>query len=219
MGEGGAVLTNDPLLDRIVRSFRDWGRDCWCRTGHDNACGKRYTWQLGDLPCGYDHKYIYSEIGYNFKITDIQAALGLAQLAKLDSFIKKRQRNFDFLYKNLEQFKDYFILPQKEKFSQPSWFGFLITLKDNCPFHREDLLKYLDKYKIGTRLLFAGDITKQPYFKNYQIKFRKVGDLKNTDKVMKDTFWLGLYPGLNQEMLSFVVKQIEYFSPSELQVT
>ncbi len=211
MGEGGAILTDDPRLDKIIRSMRDWGRDCWCSTGCDNTCKKKYSWQLGDLPYGYDHKYIYSEIGYNLKITDIQAALGLVQLEKLDGFIKKRRDNFDFLYKKLKRFEDYFILPEKEKFSQPSWFGFLITLKDNCSFKREELLKYLNKYKIGTRLLFGGNIIKQPYFKNYRIKFRKVGSLENTDKVMKDTFWLGVYPGLNQEMLSFVIKKIEDF--------
>jgi CDP-6-deoxy-D-xylo-4-hexulose-3-dehydrase len=210
-GEGGAVLTDNPLLDKIVRSLRDWGRDCWCRTGHDNTCKRRFSWQLGDLPAGYDHKYIYSEIGYNLKNTDIEAALGLAQLKKIDGFIKRRRENFNFLYKNLEQFRDYFILPQTEKFSQPSWFGFLITLKDNCPFSREDLLKYLNKYKIGTRLLFGGNITKQPYFKNYRIKFRKVGPLENTDKIMKDTFWIGIYPGLNREKLSFVINVFTNF--------
>lgn len=211
MGEGGAVLTDDSLLNKIIKSMRDWGRDCHCRTGHDDTCKKRYSWKLGDLPHGYDHKYVYSEIGYNLKITDIQAALGLAQLEKLDSFIKKRQDNFNFLHGKLKQFKNYFILPEKEKFSQPSWFGFLITLKDKCPFKREELLKYLNKYKIGTRLLFGGNMIKQPYFKNYQIKYRKIGDLKNTDKVTKDTFWIGVYPGLNQEKLSFVIRKFKDF--------
>jgi len=211
MGEGGAVLTDDILIDKIIRSLRDWGRDCYCRTGHDGACGKRFLWQLGDLPYGYDHKYTYSEIGYNLKITDMQAALGVAQLDKLDNFIQQRRDNFDFLYEGLKQFEDYFILPQAEKLSQPSWFGFLITLRDSCSFNREELLKYLNKYKIGTRLLFGGNITKQPCFKNYKIKYRKVGSLKNTNKIMKDSFWLGVYPGLNQKMLSFVVKKIGDF--------
>lgn len=210
-GEGGAVLTDDPLLDKIIRSLRDWGRDCWCRTGHDNTCKKRFSWQLGDLPYGYDHKYIYSEIGYNLKNTDIEAALGLAQLEKLSGFIKKRRENFEFLYKELKKIDDYFILPKKERFSQPSWFGFPLTLEDNCPFLREDLLKYLNKYKIGTRLLFGGNIIKQPYFKNYQIKFKKIGNLKNTDKTAKDAFWIGVYPGLDKEKLSFVVKKFEDF--------
>lgn len=214
MGEGGALLTDDPLLAKIAASIRDWGRDCWCRTGQDNTCGKRFSWQLGELPYGYDHKYVYSEIGYNLKITDMQAALGVAQLEKLDSFIKKRRANFDFLFKKLQIFSDCFILPSAEKASQPSWFGFLITLKNNCPFSREDLLKYLNQHKIGTRLLFAGNIIKQPYFQNYQIDYRVVGDLKNTDLVMKNTFWLGVYPGLGKEELNFVAQKIKDFIAS-----
>lgn len=210
MGEGGALLTDDILLDRIIRSLRDWGRDCWCRTGCDNTCGKRYSWKFKSLPV-YDHKYTYSEIGYNLKITDMQAALGVAQLNKLDKFIQKRKENFDFLYERLQDFKDCLILPEIEKFSQPSWFGFPITLKDNCSFLREDLLKYLDEYKIGIRLLFGGNIIKQPYFNNYKIKFRKIGNLKNTDKVMRNAFWLGVYPGLNRERLDFIVKKIGDF--------
>lgn len=210
-GEGGAVCTDDPLLKRIIISLRDWGRDCWCRTGHDNTCGKRFAWQLGDLPYGYDHKFIYSEIGYNLKLTDMQAALGVAQLDKLDSFIQKRQKNFDFLYNKLKHLKKYFILPQKEKFSQPSWFGFPLTLTEKCSFKREDLLRYLDRYKIGIRLLFGGNIIRQPYFKDYQIKYRKVGNLENTDKTMRDTFWLGIYPGLGQKELSFIVQKLEDF--------
>lgn len=211
MGEGGAVLTDDPILAKIIRSLRDWGRDCWCRTGQDNTCDKRFSWQAGDLPRGYDHKYIYSEIGYNLKITDTQAALGLAQLEKLDYFIKKRRENFNFLFKKIKIFSDYFILPRPEKFSQPAWFGFPLALKNNCPFNREDLLKYLNQHKIGTRLLFAGNITKQPYFKNYQIKFKKIGSLKNTDLIMKNIFWVGVYPGLDKEKLNFIVRKISEF--------
>lgn len=211
MGEGGALLTNDPVIDKIIRSMRDWGRDCSCRTGQDNACGKRFSWQKGDLPCGYDHKYIYSEIGYNLKITDMQAALGLAQLEKLDKFIQKRIENFDFLYKKMQGFDDYFILPKAENFSQPSWFGFPLTLKNGCSFSREDLLQYLNQYKIGIRLLFGGNIIKQPYFKNYKIKFRKIGSLINTDLVMKNSFWLGVYPGLGQQELNFIIKVFNDF--------
>lgn len=211
MGEGGAILTDDPSLNKIIRSLRDWGRDCVCRTGQDGSCGKRFSWQSGDLPYGYDHKYIYSEIGYNLKITDMQAALGVAQLQKLASFIKKRRENFDFFYKKMRAFGDYFILPEAEKFSQPSWFGFPLTLKNNCPFGREDLLKYLNQRKIGTRLLFGGNIIKQPYFKNYNIKFRKIGSLGNTDLVMKNTFWLGIYPGLGEKELNFVIKVFNDF--------
>ena len=210
-GEGGAVLTNDPLLHKIIRSLRDWGRDCWCPTGHDNTCGKRYSWKLGNLPKGFDHKYIYSEIGYNLKITDISAALGLVQLKKLNKFNQQRKKNFDFLYKKFKEFDSYFILPQKEKFSQPVWFGFPITLRDNCPFDRENLLKYLNNFGIGTRLIFGGNMIKQPSFVNYQIKFRKIGNLKNTDKIMNDSFWIGLYHGLGQKELSFVVKKFEDF--------
>lgn len=211
MGEGGAILTNDEMLNKIIRSMRDWGRDCACRTGQDNACGKRFEHQFGDLPCGYDHKYIYSEIGYNMKITDIQAALGVAQLQKLDNFVVKRRKNFDFLYQKMQAFSDYFILPEAEKYSAPSWFGFILTLKNNCLFSREDLLKYLNEHKIGTRLLFGGNILKQPYFKNYKIKFRKIGSLANTDLIMKNTFWLGVYPGIGEQELNFVAKTFDNF--------
>lgn len=211
MGEGGAVLTDDILLYKIIESLRDWGRDCWCRTGHDNTCRKRFSWKLGELPYGYDHKYVYSEIGYNLKITDIQGALGLAQLGKLRQFSRKRKENFDFLYDNLKSLDKYFILPAWEKLSRPNWFGFILTLKDGCPFTREALLNYLNDYKIGTRLLFAGNILKQPYFIDYGIKFRRIGSLKNTEKIMKDTFWLGVYPALNKEKLSFIVKKIREF--------
>lgn len=211
MGEAGAVLTNDSLLNKIVRSLRDWGRDCFCPTGRDNTCTKRFEQQHGDLPAGYDHKYVYSEIGYNLKTTDLQAALGLAQLNKLQQFIQKRKENFNYLYQALKKFDDKFILPAWDKKSEPSWFGFLLTIKDGAGFERKDLLKFLESKKIHTRLLFAGNIIRQPYFKNYKIDYRVSGDLKNTDKVMNDTFWIGVYPGINKEMLGFVIKSFKEF--------
>lgn len=211
MGEGGAVLTNDPVLSKIVRSLRDWGRDCVCPTGVDNFCKNRFGHKLGDLPQGYDHKYIYSEIGYNLKITDIQAALGLAQLDKLPDFIQKRKDNFSYLYEAFKEFDKYFILPTWSNQSSPSWFGFLLSIKKDAGFSREELLRYLNDKKIGTRLLFAGNITKQPYFKNYNINYRISGDLNNTDEVMNNTFWIGVYPGLNKEMLDYVIKTFKEF--------
>lgn len=211
MAEGGAVLTNDPILSKIIRSLRDWGRDCVCPTGVDNFCKNRFGWKLGDLPQGYDHKYIYSEIGYNLKITDIQAALGLAQLDKLPGFIQKRKDNFSYLYEAFKKLNKYFVLPSWNTKADPSWFGFLLTIKPGAGFSREELLKYLNDKKIGTRLLFAGNITKQPYFKNYSINYRIAGDLKNTDEVMNRTFWIGVYPGLTKEMLDYVIKSFEEF--------
>jgi len=213
MGEGGAVFTNNGKLKLIAESFRDWGRDCFCEPGKDNTCKKRYCWTSeklgGDLPDGYDHKYTYSHIGFNLKITDMQAACALAQMDKLDSFISKRRTNFNYLYKLLDNYKEYFFLPKATPNSDPSWFGFPITLKENVNFSREDLLSYLDKHKIGTRLLFAGNVTKQPYFS--EVNFRIVGDLINTDIVMKKTFWLGVFPGLNNEHLDYVAKTIGDF--------
>lgn len=211
MGEGGAVLTDDPLLYEIVRSLRDWGRDCTCPTGVDNFCGNRFGWQHGDLPAGYDHKYVYSEIGHNLKTTDIQAALGLAQLERLPEFIRKRRSNFEYLHERLEQFEDWFVLPEWDELSKPSWFGFPITVKCTAGFKRNELLKFLNDRKIGTRLVFAGNITKQPYFKNYAIEHRIVGDLRNTDIVMNDTFWIGVYPGLSAKMLDYVVGSFAEF--------
>jgi CDP-6-deoxy-D-xylo-4-hexulose-3-dehydrase len=211
MAEGGAILTNDLLLNKIIRSLRDWGRDCVCPTGCDNVCGNRFGWQLGDLPSGYDHKYIYSEIGYNLKITDIQAALGLVQLDKLPKFIGKRKENFNYLYRAFKKFDKYFVLPDWDKKTDPSWFGFLLTIKPKSGFSRAELLKYLDEKKIGVRLLFGGNIIKQPYFKNYNIKYRVSGNLKNTDKIMNNTFWVGVYPGLNKEILNYVIKSFEEF--------
>lgn len=211
MAEGGAVLTNDPILSKIIRSLRDWGRDCICPTGVDNSCKNRFGWKLGDLPQGYDHKYIYSEIGYNLKITDIQASLGLAQLDKLQGFIKKRKENFSYLYNAFIQYGNYFILPEWNKKSDPSWFGFLLTIKPETKFSREDILLFLNNKKIGTRLLFGGNITKQPYFKSYNIKHRIVGGLVNTDLIMNNTFWIGVYPGLSKEMLDYIIKTFNEF--------
>ena len=211
MGEGGAVLTNDPILSKVVRSLRDWGRDCICPTGVDNFCKNRFGWKLGDLPQGYDHKYIYSEIGYNLKITDIQAALGLAQLEKLPSFVQKRKDNFAYLHQAFKQFDKQFILPTWSEKADPSWFGFLLTIKPEAGFKRDELLRYLNEKKIGTRLLFAGNITRQPYFKNYPIAYRISGDLKNADEIMNNTFWIGVYPGLTEDMLDYVVKSFAEF--------
>ena len=209
MGEGGAVFTNSKKLERIAESFRDWGRDCYCEPGKDNTCNKRFGWQLGDLPYGYDHKYTYSHSGYNMKITDMQAACGLAQLDRLDGFIKKRKENFNFLYKNLKDLEEFLILPEPEKNSEPSWFGFPLTLKKQDKYNRNDLVKYLNENKIGTRLLFSGNLTKQPYMKN--VTFKVHGELKNTDFVMENTFWAGLYPGLSKEHLEYSVLKIKNF--------
>ena len=207
-GEGGAVLFKSPLVMRQIESFRDWGRDCYCETGCDNTCLKRFEWQLGELPEGYDHKYIYSHIGYNLKATDMQAALGLSQLAKLEKFIAARKFNFDYIYEKLDGVKG-LILPQATPNSDPSWFGFPITLDPNSDVNREDLLRFLDSRKIGTRLMFAGNILKQPAYKD--VEFRVVGELTNTDIVMKRTFWIGVYPGLTPEMLDYATSSIIEF--------
>jgi CDP-6-deoxy-D-xylo-4-hexulose-3-dehydrase len=207
-GEGGAVFSKSPLVAKQVESFRDWGRDCYCETGHDNTCQKRFGWQLGDLPLGYDHKYTYSHIGYNLKATDMQAALGVTQLAKLESFIEARRRNFDYLYEKLKGVEG-LILPKATEHSEPSWFGFPITLDPSHPVDREDLLRHLETLKIGTRLMFAGNLMKQPAYRN--VDFRVVGNLKNTDIVMMRTFWVGVYPGLNNEMLDYVAHAITEF--------
>lgn len=206
MGEGGAVLTGDAGLKRIVESFRDWGRDCWCPPGHDNTCKKRYSWKLGDLPRGYDHKYIYSHIGYNLKLTDMQAAIGCAQLKKLPMFIKKRQENFDYLYKNLKPLEKFLVLPEAHPGSRPCWFGFPVTVKESAPIDRNRLVQFLDGRRIGTRLLFGGNLTRQPAYKG--IACRKVGKLAASDRIMNGTFWLGVYPGLTEEMLAYVVSSI-----------
>lgn len=207
MGEGGAVFTSDARLKTIMESFRDWGRDCWCETGKDNTCGKRFAQQLGDLPFGYDHKFTYSRHGFNLKITDMQAALGLAQLEKLEKFIEIRRRNFQILRKGLEKHSDKLILPEPTPHANPSWFGFLITVRDNAGISRNELVMELNERKIGTRLLFAGDLRKQPYFKNYP--YRTVGDLKNTETILHNTFWIGVTPAVTEEMLEYVLKTFD----------
>jgi CDP-6-deoxy-D-xylo-4-hexulose-3-dehydrase len=207
MGEGGAVFTDNPLLKRIIESFRDWGRDCYCAGGEDNTCGKRFCWQLGDLPEGYDHKYTYSHLGYNLKITDMQAACALAQMDRLDDFIVSRKRNFAWLSERLAGSADQLILPYATPGSDPSWFGFPITLRDGCGVERVELLRHLDVQKVGTRLLFAGNLTRQPYMQGQQ--YRVSGELTVTDKVMRDTFWIGLWPGLTEDYLEHAVSSIE----------
>lgn len=209
MGEGGAVFTNNHELKQIAESFRDWGRDCYCPPGKDNTCTKRFAWQLGDLPFGYDHKYTYSHLGYNLKITDMQAACALAQLEKAPTFIAARKENFAFLKKRLKTCEEFIHLPDATQDSEPSWFGFPISLKANCPVSRVDLTTYLDQQKVGTRLLFAGNLTRQPYMAN--VRYRVSGDLVNTDNVMNNTFWIGVQPALTKEMLEYVAVQIETF--------
>ena len=209
MGEGGAIFTHNSQLKKIIESFRDWGRDCFCATGMSNTCGKRFGWKLGEMPEGYDHKYTYSHVGYNLKITDMQAAVGLAQLQNLDVFIEKRKNNFNFLKKEFEKFEKFLILPEATPKSNPSWFGFPITVKDNAPFTRTEIVGFLTGKKVDTRPIFAGNITKQPYFNN--IDFKISGDLTNTDRIMNQSFWIGVYPGLTEEMLRYVVKQFERF--------
>lgn len=209
MGEGGAVFTNNNELKEIAESFRDWGRDCYCPPGKDNTCGKRFCWKLGDLPEGYDHKFTYSHMGYNLKISDMQAACGLAQLDRLNSFIEVRKYNFDYMYQKLNSCIDFFQLPKATDNTDPSWFGFPLTIKPNAGFDRVTLLNYLDENKIGTRLLFAGNLTRQPYMKdkNYRIS----GNLKNTDIVMNNTFWLGVHPSISKEMMDYVIEKLENF--------
>ena len=207
-GEGGAVFVRSPLVKKQVESFRDWGRDCYCETGKDNTCAKRYGWKLGDLPEGYDHKYTYSHIGYNLKATDMQAALGITQLAKLELFIQKRKENYQYFAKHLGQIEGLSVAIATEH-SEPSWFGCPITLDPGHPVNREDLLRFLDSRKIGTRLVFAGNITKQPAYKD--TKFRVVGDLTNTDIVMTRSFWVGVYPGLTTQMMDYVIESISDF--------
>lgn len=209
MGEGGAVFTNNGQLIKIAESFRDWGRDCYCKPGCDNTCGTRFNMQLGSLPAGYDHKYTYSHLGYNLKITDMQAACGLAQLKRLPEFIEKRNANFDYLKNRLNTVTDFIELTEPTENSTPSWFGFPITLKETAGVSRVDLTKYLDQQKIGTRLLFAGNLIRQPYFEG--LEYRVVGDLTNTDITMNQTLWLGIYPGLGQEHLDYIAEKLEEF--------
>jgi CDP-6-deoxy-D-xylo-4-hexulose-3-dehydrase len=207
MGEGGAVFMNSPELKAIAESFRDWGRDCYCAPGCDNTCGCRFEQKHGDLPFGYDHKYVYSHSGYNLKITDMQAACGLAQLDKLDYFIEKRRSNYAYLHNGLQTLTQFLDLPVPTENSNPSWFGFPITLKDGCGVSRVDVTKFLDSHKIGSRLLFAGNLLKQPYFRD--VEYRVVGELTQTDKTMNDTFWIGVQPALTEEHLDFVIEKME----------
>jgi CDP-6-deoxy-D-xylo-4-hexulose-3-dehydrase len=213
MGEGGAVFTNNGKLKQIMESFRDWGRDCYCQPGEDNTCGQRFCWQLGELPEGYDHKYTYSHLGYNLKISDMQAACALAQMDRLEDFIAARQRNFTFLHEQLQCCNEWLILPEATPGSEPSWFGFPITIRPESGIARVELLKFLDGCKIGTRLLFAGNLTRQPYMIGRQ--FRIAGELANTDLVMANTFWIGVYPGLTQDMLAYTCDRIHHFCRAE----
>ncbi len=202
MGEGGAVLTDKPALKVLIESWRDWGRDCWCEPGVDNTCGKRFDWQLGTLPCGYDHKYTYSHIGYNLKATDMQAALGVSQIAKLPKFIARRKENFAYLKNALLPLEEYLLLPTAAPDTDPSWFGFPIAVKENAPFTRDELTREFDRAKVGTRLMFAGNLLRQPAYKD--IECRVIGDMKNTDFVMERVFWLGVFPGLTEGMLDYI---------------
>tara|TARA_B100001123_G_scaffold437847_1_gene571408 strand:- start:22335 stop:23672 length:1338 start_codon:yes stop_codon:yes gene_type:complete len=208
-GEGGCVVTRHSRLKPLIESFREWGRDCWCEPGFDNTCGKRFGWQLGELPFGYDHKYTFSHIGYNLKMTDMQAAIGVAQLKKLPEFVKIRTDNWQQFHDGLRDIEDFFILPTKTIGSEPSWFGFPITLRSGIPFNRNDFVNYLESKKIATRLIFGGNLTKQPAYK--EVPFRVVGDLLNTDTVMTNSLWLGVYPGLSSEMISFVLDSVHEF--------
>ena len=208
-GEGGAVILNKIKYKKVLESIRDWGRDCWCPPGVDNTCAKRFGWQLGKLPFGYDHKYSYSNLGYNLKLGDIQAAIGLAQMSRVEGFISSRRVNWEYLYNGLVELSDYFILPEATMNSDPSWFGFALTIKSNAHFNRNQLISHLDTKKIGTRMLFGGNLTLQPAFQNS--KFRVHGDLSNSDLITRNTFWIGVWPGLTNEMLDFVINEIKSF--------
>jgi CDP-4-dehydro-6-deoxyglucose reductase, E1 len=209
MGEGGCVLTQKPALQKLVESFRDWGRDCWCAPGVDNTCGKRFAWQLGELPYGYDHKYTYSHIGYNLKLTDMQAAVGVAQLKKLSGFIATRKRNWRILRDGLADLAHFFQLPEPTPHSDPSWFGFLLTVRPDAPFSRHALIQHLESRKIATRLLFGGNLIRQPAYAD--VHYRLMGTLTHTDMVMNQSFWIGVYPGLTEEMLAYVLTEIRAF--------
>jgi CDP-6-deoxy-D-xylo-4-hexulose-3-dehydrase len=209
MGEGGAVLVRRPLLKKLVESFRDWGRDCWCDTGKDNTCGKRFSWQIGDLPAGYDHKYTYSHVGFNLKLTDMQAAIGVAQLDKLSGFIEARRTNWKRLFDGLADL-DCFVLPRPTEQSEPSWFGFALTVKPEAGFSRSELIEYLEDRHVATRLLFGGNLLRQPAYRN--VPHRVVGDTRNADLITEGTFWLGVYPALTEEMLDYVVASVREFA-------
>ncbi|MBP2636941.1 MAG: DegT/DnrJ/EryC1/StrS aminotransferase [Firmicutes bacterium] len=214
MGEGGAVYTNDTELKRIIDSFRDWGRDCWCPSGKDDTCRHRFTQQFGELPVGYDHKYVYSHLGYNLKVTDMQAAIGCAQLEKLPIFIEKRKKNWQMLREGLADLNDIFILPEPTINSEPSWFGFLLTVKENAGFTRQQIVTYLEERGIQTRMLFAGNLLKHPCFdemRKTKTGYRVVGELRNTDVILDQTFWVGVYPGMNKDMNAYILKTIKEY--------
>ena len=210
MGEGGAVLSNSPQLKKLVESFRDWGRDCWCQTGHDNTCRRRFDWKLGELPYGYDHKYTYSHLGYNLKLTDMQAAVGVAQLDKLPDFIRRRRENFRALHEGLADLQDVFVLPEATDGSDPAWFGFPIGVRADAPFSREELLRHLETQRVGTRLLFGGNLLRQPAYQG--LNYRVVGELANSDWVMNQVFWIGVYPGLDAAHVAHQLDAIHQFS-------
>jgi CDP-6-deoxy-D-xylo-4-hexulose-3-dehydrase len=209
MGEGGAVLVNNASLKKITESFRDWGRDCWCPPGKDNTCGERYCQKLGDLPDGYDHKYTYSHIGFNLKVTDMQAAVGLSQLTKADYFVARRKENHTILTEMFKEFEEHFILPVATENSEPSWFGFMLTVREGSPIDRNKFVEYLEQNKIGTRLFFGGNLLKQPAY--YNLNYRKIDDLKNTDLLMNNSFWLGVWPGLNQVHYDYIVNTVRKY--------
>lgn len=214
MGEGGAVYTNDTTLKRLIESYRDWGRDCWCASGHDNTCKKRFDQQFGELPLGYDHKYVYSHFGYNLKVTDMQAAIGCAQLEKVPQFVEARKNNWQLLKNELAELDHFFVMPEATTNSDPSWFGFLLTVREGVGFTRDQIVQHLEDKGIQTRMLFAGNLIKHPCFDEMRATkdgFRVVGDLTTTDRIMQDTFWVGVYPGMTESMLHYMVEQIRYF--------
>jgi CDP-6-deoxy-D-xylo-4-hexulose-3-dehydrase len=217
MGEGGAVYTSNPTLKRSAESFRDWGRDCWCPSGKDNTCKKRFNWSLGELPEGYDHKYVYSHFGYNLKVTEMQASIGLAQLDKVEGFTAKRRENFKFLRESLAGLSDTFVLPNATKNADPSWFGFLLTIRDGVPFTRDEIVRHLEDNKIQTRMLFAGNMIRQPMFDQIRgtSAYRVIGNLKETDRVTTNTFWIGVYPGMGRPALQYMVDTLQKFVRSK----
>jgi len=212
MGEGGATYTDNPLLKKIMLSMRDWGRDCWCESGVDNTCNARFSQSFGSLPKGYDHKYVYSHFGFNLKVSDMQAAVGVAQLEKFPTFVEKRKENFQKLYNGLKDISE-LLLVEKQPLSEPSWFGFMMTLKDGCKFNRNEIVEFLEAGNIQTRNLFAGNMLRHPLFDGLEknVEFRVIGDLKNTDKIMNDSFWIGLYPGMGDDAINYMIKKISEF--------
>ena len=209
MGEGGAVLINNASLKKVAESFRDWGRDCWCAPGKDNTCGERYCQQLGELPDGYDHKYTYSHMGFNLKVTDMQAAVGLSQLTKADHFVARRKENHAMLLGMFKEFEEHFILPVATENSDPSWFGFMLTIRDTSPINRNKFVEYLENNKIGTRLFFGGNLLRQPAYST--LDYRKIGDLENTDLVMNNSFWLGVWPGLEKKHYEYIIDVVRNY--------